>query len=68
MPLTSNPFGIPLPGDAGVDGFLIVTMTGDAMHISTDLMPDELSELIEQITDNLDTGAEFDVYTPARPS
>lgn len=68
MSLANNDFGIPMPGDEGVEGFFLVTTTGDAMHVSTNLTPDELAELLDLIEVGLDEGAEFDVYTPVRLS
>ncbi len=68
MSPTNNAFGIPMPGDAEVEGFFLVTTTADAMHVSTNLHPDELAELLDQIEIGLDEGAEFDRYTPVRPS
>ena len=47
MSLANNDFGIPMPGDEGVEGFFLVTTTGDAMHVSTNLTPDELAELLD---------------------
>ena len=68
MSLTNNAFGIPMPGDSDVDGFFLVTTTSDAMHVSTNLTPDELADLLDQIEIGLDEGAEFERYTPVRPS
>lgn len=68
MSLTSNEFGIPMPGDAGVERFLIVTVTEGQVYMSTDMSPDELLDLLDQIDDGLDEGSEFAVHRPVRPS
>ena len=68
MSPTNNAYGIPMPGDEGVEGFFLVTTTSDAMHVSTNLHPDELIELLDQIEVGLDEGADFERYAPVRPS
>jgi hypothetical protein len=68
MSLTSNDLGIPVPGDAGVESFLLVTVTEGQMFMSTNMSPDELDDLLDQIGIGLDEGAEFSAHMPVRPS
>ena len=55
-----------MPGDAGVERFLIVTVTEGQVFMSTDMSPDELIDLLDQIDDGLDEGPEFAVHRPVR--
>lgn len=68
MSLTQNDVGIPLPGDDGVQSFLLVTVTEGQMYMATNMSPDELDELLDQIDEGLSEGPEFAVHRPVRPS
>ena len=65
---TGSPYGIPMPGEAGVEDFLVVTLTGTAMYVSTTLGGEELVDLLDQIAEGIESGAEFERYLPVRPS
>ena len=68
MSLTRSELGIPAPGDAGVESFLVVTVTCGKVFMSTNLSADELDDLLYQIDVGLDEGADFERYAPVRPS
>lgn len=68
MSLTRSELGIPVPGDAGVTSFLVVTVTDGKVFMSTNLSADELDDLLYQIDVGLEEGADFERYAPVRPS